>query len=156
MDQAVRSVTWEAPEHTHGDKGGDWYFALGILTVAVIVASIIFGNFLFALLAGLSGASIAVAASQPPRIIRYGVSVRGIFVENTLYPFASLRSYYINEDDPRGPQLLSVSDKIFAPMLVIPIPEEYIDEIDDILSERLPEEFLDEPLFNKVLDLIGF
>ncbi len=156
MDQAVRSVAWEAPEHTHGDKGGDWYFALGILTVAVIVASIIFGNFLFALLAGLSGASLAVATSQQPRIIRYGVSVRGVFVENTLYPFASLRSYYINEEDPRGPQLLAISDKTFAPMIVMPIPEEYIDEIDDILSERLPEEFLEEPLFNKILELLGF
>jgi hypothetical protein len=156
MEQVVRSVTWEAPEHTHPDKGGDWYFALGILTVAVVVASIIFGSFLFAVLAGLSGASLAVAASQSPRIIRYGVSVRGILVENTLYPFASLRSYYINEEDPRGPQLLAMSDKTFAPMIVIPIPEDYIDDIDEILGERIPEEVLEEPLFNKLLELAGF
>ncbi len=156
MDQAIRSVAWEAPEHSHGDKGGDWYFALGIITVAVTVAAIIFGNFLFALLAGLSGASIAVSASQPARIVRYGVSVRGILIENTLHPFASLTAYCINEDDPRGPQLLALSDKAFAPMLILPIPEEYIDEIDDILSERIPEEVLEEPLFNKVLEILGF
>ncbi len=154
--ESVRSITWEAPEYTRGVKGGDWYFALGILTVAVVVAAIIFGNFLFAILAGLSGASLAVAASQPPRIIQYGVSVRGILVENEMHPFASLRSYYLNEDDPRGPILLALSDKTFAPMIVMPIPEEYIDDIDEIMGERLPEEVLEEPLFNKVLERLGF
>jgi hypothetical protein len=153
---AVRSVTWEAPEHTHPDKGGDWFLALGIVTVAVVIAAIIFDNFLFALLAGISGASIAVAASQPPRIIRYGVSVRGVLVENEVYPFANLRSYFINEDDPRGPRLLLLSGKTLAPMLVMPIPEEYIDELDAMLAERLPEEFLEEPFFNKIMELFGF
>jgi hypothetical protein len=156
MEQAIRSVSWEAPEHTHGDKGGDWYFALGILTLAVTVAAVIFGNFLFALLAGLSGASLAVAASQPPKIVKYGVSVRGVFIENTLYPFTSLKAFCINEEDPRGPQLLILSDKTFAPVIVMPIPPEYIDEIDDILGERLHEELIEESLFNKLLELVGF
>ncbi|MFM2339526.1 MAG: hypothetical protein RLZZ360_162 [Candidatus Parcubacteria bacterium] len=156
MNEVMRSITWEAPERARGDKGGDWYFALTILTVAIVIAAIIFGNFLFAILAGLSGASLAVAASQPPRIIRYGVSVRGITEENSTYPFTSLKAYSINEDDPRGPQLLVLSNKNFAPMIVMPIPEEYIDEIDDILAERLPEEALEEPLFNRLLELAGF
>ena len=154
MEQ-VRSVAWEAPEHTHPDKGGDWYFALGIITISVVVAAIIFSNFLFAILAALSGASIAVAASQPPRIIRYGVSPRGIQVETTLHPIASLESFYINDDDPRGPVLLAVSKKSFTPMIVVPIPEEYIDEIDDILGERMAEAYLEEPLVHRLLDKIG-
>ncbi len=154
MEQ-VRSITWEAPEHTHPDKGGDWYFALGIITFGVVVAAIIFSNFLFAILAALSGASIAVAASQPPRIVRYGVNARGIQVDTVLYPVASLKSFYINDDDPRGPVLLVLSQKTFAPMLVIPIPEEYIDEIDNMLGERLPEEFLEEPLLSRLLEKVG-
>ncbi len=156
MNEAMRSITWEAPERARGGKGGDWYFALSILTVAVVIAAIIFGNFLFAILAGLSGASLAVAASQPPRVIKYGVSVRGVLEENTVHPFAALKAYCINEDDPRGPQLLILSTKTFAPMIIMPIPEEYIDELDDILSERLPEEVLEEPLFNRLLELAGF
>jgi hypothetical protein len=156
MEQVARSVTWEAPESTHPDHGGDWYFALGIITLGVIVAAILLSNFLFALLAAISGASIAVAASQPPRILEFGVTIRGIKVANTLYPFASLRSYYINEDDPRGPQLLIMGTKVLMPMLVIPIPEEYIDEIEEILTGRIPEEFLEEPLLNRIIDLLGF
>jgi hypothetical protein len=156
MEPTIKSVTWEAPEHTHPDKGGDWYFALGIITLAVVIASIIFGNFLFAILAALSGASIAVAASQSPRIVRYGVGTRGIVVDNALYPFSSLRSYYISEDDIRGPKLLILSDKALASVVVMPIPPEYVDEIDDILSTRVVEEYIEEPTFNRLLEIFGF
>jgi hypothetical protein len=41
-------------------------------------------------------------------------------------------------------------------MIVMPIPEEYIDDLDAILSERLPEDALEEPLFNRLLELVGF
>jgi hypothetical protein len=156
MEPVARSVSWEAPEHTHPDKGGDWYFALGILTLAVVVAAIVLDNFLFALLAGLSGVSIAVAVSQSPRIIQYGVSVRGIRIDNTVMPFGTLRSFFINEDDPRGPQLLLLSQKSLAPMIVLPIPADYVDEIEEILAPRLPEEFLEESMLNKILEILGF
>jgi hypothetical protein len=156
MEQIARSVSWEAPEHMHGKHGGDWFLALGILTVAVVVAALLFGNFLFAILAALSGASIAVAASQPAQILQYVVSVRGIQVHETVYSFATLKSYYISEEDPRGPQLLIMGKKTFMPLIIMPIPEEYIDEIEEIMMGRLPEEYLEEPFFNKVLELLGF
>ncbi len=156
MEQAARSVTWEAPEHMHPDKGGDWFFALGVLTIAVVIAAVIFDNFLFAILAALSGASIAVAASQPPRVVHYGVGVRGIRVDTVLHPFSDLRTYYINEDNPRGPELLILGKKYFMPMIVMPIPEEYIDDIEEILAPRLEEEFMEEPILNKILELFGF
>jgi hypothetical protein len=42
------------------------------------------------------------------------------------------------------------------PLLVIPIPEQYIDEIEDILGPRLEEQFLEESIFHKLLDYLGF
>jgi hypothetical protein len=77
-------------------------------------------------------------------------------VADLLYPYTTLESYHIDEDDVRGPQLLIMSQKHFMPLLVLPIPEEYIDDIEEILSLRLPEEFLEEPLFTKLLELVGF
>ena len=155
MESAARSVSWEAPEHTHGKKGGDWFLALGIITVAVVIAAILLDNFLFALLAALSGASMAVAVSQPPRIVAYEVNIRGIRIGDTVYPFANLRSYYLQEDDPRGPQLLVMAKKTLTPLLILPIPEEYMDEIEEIMAGRLPEEFLEEPLLHKILEIFG-
>lgn len=156
MEQVARSVSWEAPEHTRERHGGDWFLALAILTIAVVIAALLFGNFLFAILAALSGASIAVAASQPPKVLQYVVSVRGVQVHERVYPFAQLQSYYISDEDPRGPQLLIMGKKTFMPLIVMPIPEEYVDEIEEIMSSRLPEEYLEEPFFTKVLEILGF
>ncbi|MEZ4194956.1 MAG: hypothetical protein R3B53_00960 [Candidatus Paceibacterota bacterium] len=42
------------------------------------------------------------------------------------------------------------------PLLVIPLPPDNIDDIEDILKDRLPEEHLEEPLFVKILEIFGF
>jgi hypothetical protein len=41
-------------------------------------------------------------------------------------------------------------------MIVMPLPAEYIDEIEDILAPRLEEVFMEEPIINKFLELFGF
>jgi len=156
MEPGIRSVSWEAPEHYQGEKSGDWFFALTIITVSVVIAALFFGNTLFALLCAVGGGVLAIAASRPPRIIPFVISVRGIKVGDELYPYTTLRSFHIDEDDPRGPHLLVLSQKHFMPLLVIPIPEEYIDDIEDILAPRLADEFLEEPLFQKLLEFLGF
>lgn len=154
--ETVRSVSWEALEHHHVEKTGDWFFALAIITVSIIIGALFFGNFLFALLAGLCGLAVSLAASRPPRIITFSVSPRGIRIDDDLYPYTTLQSYHIDEDDPKGPQLLVLSQRHLMPLLVLPIPDDYIDEIEDILNPRLPEEYLEEPFFMKLLEVLGF
>jgi hypothetical protein len=39
---------------------------------------------------------------------------------------------------------------------VIPIPADHLDDIDNLLKEKLEEEELQEPLLMKVLELFGF
>ena len=38
-------------------------------------------------------------------------------------------------------------------LIIMPIPEEHIE---DILETRLPEEFIEEPLGSKILEIFGF
>lgn len=155
MEPALRSITWEAPQHHHVEKGNDWFFALFIIIIALVVAAVLFDNVLFALLIGLAGGALAVSAAKRPLIIPYAISVRGIKIEDRMYPFSTLDSYYIDEEDPRGPQLLIKSEQRFMPLIVMPIPEDHIDEIEDLLKEKLEEEELVEPFLVKVLELFG-
>jgi hypothetical protein len=53
MEPTPRSITWEAPEHHHVEKGNDWFFALAIIIVALVIVAILFNDVLFALLIGL-------------------------------------------------------------------------------------------------------
>ncbi len=156
MEPALRSITWEAPEHHHVEKGNDWYFALVIVVVALVIAAILFNNTLFALVIGLAGGALFVSAAKKPTIIPYAVTLRGIRIDDRIYPFSTLESYRIDEEDHRGPQLLIKSRKKLMPLMVMPIPVEHVDDIDDILKERLLEEDLEEPLIVKILELFGF
>ncbi len=156
MEQVLREISWEAPQHHHVEKGNDWFFALGIIIVALIIVALLFNDPLFALLIGIAGGVLAAAAAKRPAIVPFAVSVRGIKVEGELYPYSILNSYHLDEEDPRGTQLLVSTDKRFTPIIALPIPEEYVDAIDDLLKERLPEEELHESFGLKVLELFGF
>lgn len=156
MEPQAKSISWDAPEHFNGPKTGDWFFALTVITVALVIAALIFGDALVALLCAVGGGAMAISAARPPRMISYAISGRGVKIDDEVHPYSELRSFYINENDPRGPHLLLRGGKNFVPLLVIPIPEDYLDEIDEIIAERLPEEVLEEPFFNKLLEFFGF
>ncbi len=156
MEPLARAITWEAPEHHHQEKGGDWYLALVIVIISIATAAALFDNLLFALLIVVGGASMALASARKPSIIPFAVTVRGIRISDRLYPYTTLRSYHIDEDDINGPQLLVMSKQRLMPLLILPLPDDYIDDVEDILQGKIKEEFLEEPLFMKILERFGF
>ncbi len=157
MTDDVRSVYWEAPEHNHIEKTSDWYWILGIVAIAGSVTSIIISNnVLFSIVILLGAMTMVITAHRQPHIIPFEVSTRGIRIRQTLYPYSTLESFFLDEDAPSGPQLLVKSKKLFAPLLILPIPEEYIHLIEDILTVRLREEHMEEPFAHRLLEYFGF
>jgi hypothetical protein len=156
MEPSARAITWEAPEHHQSEKGADWFLALAIIVGALVIAAILFSEALFALVLGLGGATLAISASRKPSVIPFAVTVRGIRIDDNLYPYSTLRAYHIDEEDEHGPQLLILSQKRFMPLLVLPLPPEYIDDVEELLVDKLEEKMLEEPLFMKVLEKFGF
>jgi len=155
-DDVIRAVTWEAPEHHHIEKGGDWFWVVGIIAVSGAAVAFFLGNFLFALLIIIAAVTFSLVAIRIPRIIPFSVSVRGILVGDAFYPYPTLDSFYIDEINYEEPQLLIKAKKFYLPLIVLPLPDEYLHDIDTILSERLPEEELKEPLINIILEFFGF
>ena len=156
MEQTPRAVTWEAPEYVYTEKKADWYVVLAIIFGALIIAAVLFNNVLFALLVGVAGGALAVSAAKKPRVIPFAVSVRGIRVDDQLYPYSTLAAYHVDEEDEHGPQLLVLSKRRFMPIIAIPLPQEYIDDIEDIMAGKLEEKLLEETLMFKVLEKFGF
>ena len=150
------SVTWEGYEHDHGERGSDWFWMLGIGALAIAVASIVLGNLLFGVLVIVGALVVALVAARPARLVAYAITTRGVRIDDLLYPYSTLESFFIIEEHRAGPQVLLKSSRLFMPLLVIPLPEEYVDEIEEILAARLPEEHLEEPFFHHVLDFFGF
>ncbi len=156
MKGDTRSIYWEAPEHTHIEKTGDWYWILGIIALSGAIASMIFSNVLFGVVIILGALTMVVVSYRHPRVIPFEVSARGIRIKDSLYPYSTLESFYIDEENLGGPQLIVKSKKLFMQLLFVPIPEEYIDEIEEVIAPRLREEHLEEPLAHRLMEYFGF
>lgn len=156
MNEAAQALTWEAPEHRHIEKGTDWFWAVGIIAITGATAVFLLGNFLFAILILVAAVSLSLVALRHPKVIQFAVSSRGIRVGDAWYPYTTLDSFCIDITNYAEPQLLLKTRKIYMPLIVLPLPEEYIDAVDAILSERLQEEELEEPFFNVLLEFFGF
>lgn len=156
MAEIVSTITWEAPEHHHIEKSADWFWALGLVATAGAVAAFVLGNTLFGIVILLGAATMVLHALHEPKVIPFAVTARGIRIGEILYPYTTLETYCVDEDNERGPQLLVKSGRTFMPLLILPLPEEYVDEIDDLVGSRLQEEMLEEPLSHKILEFFGF
>lgn len=154
--RAIQTIEWQAAEHHHVEKGNDWYWALGIIAAVCAILAVIFGNILFAIVIALAAVLMAVVSMREPAVIPFAITARGVRIDDRLYPYATLESFCIDEDAPHGPQLLLKSQAALRPLLVIPLPEEAVEEIDDILAERLPEEHMEESLAHRLLEFLGF
>ncbi|MFT5037238.1 MAG: hypothetical protein ACI9VM_000816 [Candidatus Azotimanducaceae bacterium] len=156
MEALARSITWDAPAHHHIEKTSDWFWALGIVSLSAGAAAFFFGNYLLAILIIIAAGIMALLVNRPPEIVAYAITTRGLRVGDRLYPYSTLEAFYIDEDDPIGPQLLARSQKLFMPLIIMPIPEDHVEDIEDILEARLPEEHIEEPLATKILEIFGF
>lgn len=151
-----RGIIWEAYEHHHGEKQSDWFWILGILTFSSAVASMLLGNTLLGILIFIAGTVVAILAARAPKIVSYAVTARGLRIDDRLFPFTTLESFYIDQEGPHGPQLLIKSEKMFMPLLIVPLPEDAVEEIEDMIAERLPEEHIEEPFAHRLLELVQF
>ena len=156
MAEQVRAILFEAYEHSYPPKTSDWFWILGIFTLSIAVASILLGNELFGILIFLGGLVTALLATREPQIISYAITQRGIRIDDKLYPYTTLESFYIDEDAAQGPELLIKSEKMFMPLLVLPLPFDTIDEIEEIVSQRLPEAHLEKPFAHTLLEFFNF
>ena len=152
----IRGISWEAPQHHHIEKGADWYWVLGIVGIAGSTTAIILGNTLFGAVILLAMSTMIIFALQKPRLIPFEVTGRGIRIDDRFYPYTVLESFYIDEETNGVPQLLIKSERFLSPLLILPLPEEYVDDIDDIIAARLSEEYLEEPFAHKLLEFFGF
>lgn len=150
-------LEWTALEHEHFEKSPDWFWALGIIAVAVATMSIIFNNILFAIVIIIGAFALGMNASKPPAQVRFKITPRGITINKTLYLYSTLESFWVeDENEYEQPKLLIKSQKLLSPHIVIPIKDVSPDDVRDYMLEYLDEKEDSESLAQKIMELFGF
>jgi len=147
-------ISWNSPTHLHVEKKPDWYWAVGIITLAVAAVAFIFGDAILGIFVIVAAFTLALHASRPPDIILHEINDRGIVSGDTLYPFLSLDSFCIPHDEV-PPRLLIKSHKIFMPLMVIYIDEVDPEDVRTVLLRYIAETEHREPFLKKLLEWLG-
>ncbi len=148
-------ITWETPEYEQKEKSVDWYIALGVVAVSTATASFLLGNILFAILILLSIFGLAMYSAKTPGILKIELNNRGILVNNTVYSYSTLESFWVEEYD-KEPKIIIQSEKALMPYIIIPLGDADPDKVREFLFEYLEEEEHYEPLSHKIMDYLGF
>lgn len=150
-------VQWNAFEYERKHKTVDWFWALGIVAIAGAGAAFILGNILFGILIIIGSFTLALFANRHPDLIQFELNQRGVVIGDTLYPYNTLDSFWVNDTHKNAdPKLIIKSKKILMPYLIIPLANEDYQAIHDYINEYLKEEEHNESLSHKILELFGY
>ena len=149
-------IQWHAPEYFFYTKSREWFIALSIVALALLVVAVFLKDFLFAVVIVVGAVALALHAKHPPREIEAEVNRTGLLVNQTFYPYSSLQSFWIDQHNRRGPKLLARSQKLLMPLIIVPLGEQDVDVVHGFLENYLPQQEQYEPLSHKLLEYLGF
>lgn len=150
------SLEWEAHEYEHKERSSDWFWAVGIVVASIAIASIIFGNIIFGILIIIGTFALTLFINRPPQTLQIRLDEKGITRDKVHYPYQTLESFWIDLDHPHKKIILK-SQKTFMPLIIIPLGEDAdAEDIHEILSNFLKEEFHALPIIERLLEYFGF
>ena len=161
MDREEEKLNWSALEYDEKERSKDWFWALGVIVVTSSIASIIFENYFFAVLLILSGLLLGFFAKKKPEMIEYELNEKGLKVRGQVYPYENIKSFWV-QIDPSGegklkPVLFIHSERVFSPIISIPIQENIASQVHSFFSEKKVEEVeMQEHISEKIMEILGF
>lgn len=149
-------IEWTALEYEEKERGNDWFWALGVIVVASSVASFIYENYFFGLFLIIGGILLGMFAIKKPDLVFYELNKKGLQIKNRLYPYENIKAFWVKKDGD-SPTLFIKSERLFLPLLSMPIKSELATEIRNLmLSNNVPEEEMKEHISEKIMDSLGF
>ncbi len=150
------SIKWTAPEYEFIPKSNNWFWSVGIIAGGIAFASILLGNFLFAIFVLIAGFAVIIHGAKKPRKVEFSVGPRGLQIDKRLFPFENLRSFWVHYDPPYK-KLVSVEPKkFFMPTISAPLGDTNPNDIRKYLIKFIKEERQEESIITTISRLLGF
>jgi hypothetical protein len=147
---------WQGSEYVFEEKGADWYWALGIIATAAVIACILFSNFILALVVTAGAVALGLEAARRPRDHYFAITDRGVVIDQNLYPYEGMISFSVLEyaDETLPPSLSIKTKNLLAPHILIPIVDHDPVAIYEFFGTMLPEGKHHESVFDHLIHLL--
>ena len=156
MENLPSKIKWSALEYEFHEKTPEWYWALGIITAALVLAAVILHNFLFAVLVVLAGFSVGLYGSRRPRMTLHEINSGGVSLGNKNFNYDSIDHFWINYDPPAKKELILESKKTFSTHTVILLGNAEPEQIRRYLLQYLKEKKIEESLVAVIARVLKF
>ena len=131
--------SWEIAQYEKRDRTRLWYLGMGVLGIALIIYSIIVGNFLFALIILLVAFILFVREYSEANNVALQITEDGLLLGPDFYPYKDLSEFYIIYEPPEIKQLY-IKTKRIGPNLSIPLTDVNPIELREQLLKYLDED----------------
>lgn len=149
-------IEWDAHEYEHKERSSDWFWAVGILSVSIAVAAVIFGNVIFGIFILTAVFALALFINRVPDTVHVIVDEKGIAKDRIRYPYSTLQSFWIDIEHSH-PKILLSSEKVFMPLIIVPLAEAVdVEDLHKKLSANLKEKYHSLPFVEKIIEALGF
>ncbi len=149
-------ISWETPEYPAYEKSADWYWWVGLVAVILIGFAVWQRSFLFGVFIFIAWFTVMLYAVRPPKTIRVSITESRVMVEDTLYPWHNIKSFWIFYRPPLIRDLSLESKKTVMPFIKIPIGETEPEKIKKIISSFVPEVEQKESVIDNLSHLARF
>ena len=156
IHEKTKLFEWDATEVEHREKGNDWYWGLGVATVAGVVLCVIFANYLLAILLAVGGIMLGLYGNDRPHRVHIEISERGVALNGSLYLFSTMKSFWLFRDRRGRDRLMLVTGRPILPMHILTFGE----GIDPVtvrlfLAKHLAEKETKESIVDLLAEMIG-
>ncbi len=155
-------MVWEEYNHLYVPKDSDWKWSVGIISVTLALISFMFSNITLGALILISTCVLLIHAFKEPSLTRFEINSKGVRVNQEFWSFSDIRSFWIedNREHHIHSRILFSTNGIVDTLLVITLPLDTTDNEIHVIHEELvkilPEERLQESIFQKMLEYLGF
>lgn len=154
--EAIPVITWEASESVHHEKDGLWFMAILVgAAILALISIFLIRSITFTILIIVMVVALFVLAKRPPRVLRYQLDGGGITINEKSYSFHDFKAFGIVQDGPFYYVSL-IPLKRFMPGIDVYFPEEYGEDIVDILGEFIPMKMIEPDILDKITKQLRF
>lgn len=150
-------ISWSVEEYSHKEKNPDWFWALGIIAIAIAAISVIYHNILFAVVIILGAVILGYYASRHPDVIEISLTEEGILMKELFYPYEKLNGFAIDRHNTSSCLLIETTRTVM-PVIAVPLPDTDLDfdMLEEFMKERVESKPLKDSAFHRIMENLGF
>ncbi len=142
-NQKTVLINFSTDEHAHYNRSNDFYWGLGIITLAAVVLAFIFKDGLFGVLILIGAFMYGYSSWKKPNTVGVVITDKDITIGDDLYLITKIESFHVVDLKGEKELVLCVR-RNYEPIVSVCVPDEIALDVKNALSSMIVE---DEKLF---------